>query len=162
LRNRNFGLSKELVVRGLFLGFLKTQRFIDTILKIVFGQRVSSRIIFKDGTDISFDTASYLLKKEGRLRSGPCAIVEGVIIRDAVGVLENHKPTWVNDINSKPMIFCNREHRGGMSNQWFKSCIDMECDTQPKEISYKNDEESMNIRAKHMSKYILEKKNLVY
>jgi hypothetical protein len=85
-----------------------------------------------------------------------------VIIRDAVGVLENHTPTWVNDISSKPSIFCNREHRGGMSSQWFRDCISAECDTQPKEISYKNDDESMRIRAKHMSQYILNKKNLVY
>jgi hypothetical protein len=156
-------LSKKLVVRGLFLGFLKTQRFIDIILKTVFGQRTSTRITFNDGTDISFDTASYLLKKEVRLRSGPCTILDGVIIRDVVGVIENHKPTWRYDPGSdRPVIFCTRGHHGGMSNEWFKGCLHNENDTQPREIGYTNDEESMEIRAKHMSQYILKKKNLVH
>lgn len=163
LKKISFGLSKSLVIKGLFLGFLKIQRFTDTILKTVFGQRTVTRILFNDGTYISFDKASYLLRKEGRLRSGPCGILDGVIIRDAIGVIENHKPTWVHDPGSnKPVLFCNREHIGGMRNEWFKGCINAECDTQPREIGYKNDDESMKIRAKHMAKYILDRKNLRY
>ena len=151
------------MIRGLFPGFLKIQRFIDILLKTVFGQRTSARISFKDGTYISFDRVSYLLRKEGRLRSGPCTILDGVIIRDAVGVIENHKPVWVHDVGSnKPVVLCHRERHEDMSNEWFKGCINAECDTQPKEIGYKNDEGSMRIRAKHMAKYILDKKNLVY
>ena len=151
------------MIKGLFLGFLKIQRFTDTILKTVFGQRTSARISFRDETYISFDRVSYLLRKEGRLRSGPCIILDGVIIRDTVGVIENHQPVWVHDVGSnKPVVLCNREHRGGMSNAWFQGCLHNENDTQPKEIGYKNDEESMRIRAKHMAKYILDKKNLVY
>jgi len=119
--------------------------------------------MFKDGTYISFDKAAYLLRKESQLRSGPCIILDnGVIIRDAVGVIENHKPIWVNIGSGKSTISCPLEHRGGMNSSWFKWCLNNECDTQPKEIGYKNDDESMRIRAKHMSQYILKKKNLVY
>jgi len=103
------------------------------------------------------------LRKEGRLRSGPCTILDGVIIRDAVGVIENHKPVWVHDIGSnKPVVRCHQERHEDMSNEWFKGCLHNENDTQPKEIGYKNDDESMKIRAKHMAKYILGKKNLVH
>ena len=117
-------------------------------------------MMFNDGTYMSFDKASYLLRKEGGLRSGPCVILDGVIIRDALGVIENHKPTWRHDPGSnKPVVFCNKEK--GMSNGWFRGCINAECDTQPKEIGYKNDDESMKIRAKHMSQYILKKKNVL-
>ena len=162
MKTIGFGLSNR-GRRNLFLGFSKIQIFTDTILKTVFGQRTSTQITFKDGTNISFDKASYLLKREGRLRSGPCAMVDGVLIRDAVGVLEGHKPVWIRDVGSdKPAIVCNPEHRGGMSNEWFRGCLAAECDTQPKEIGYKNDDESMKIRAKHMSQYVLRKKNLVY
>ena len=140
----------------------KIQRFTDIILKTIFGQRTSTRIKFKDGTYISFDEASYLLKREGKLRSGPCAMVKGVFIRDAVGVLEGHKPVWIHGNAGSNHLVCRLEHRGGMSNDWFRGCLHSECDTQPKDASYKNDDASMKIRAKHMSKYILTKKNLVY
>jgi len=102
------------------------------------------------------------LRKEGQLRSGPCVILDGRIIRNAVGVIENHKPVWMHDVGSnKPVVLCKRAH-GGMRNNWFRSCLHNESDTQPREIGYKNDAESMKIRAKHMSEYILTKKNLVY
>ena len=131
LKKLDFGLSKNLVRISIFLGFLKIQRFIDIILKIVLGQRIYSRISFKDETYISFDKVSYLLRREGRLRSGPCTILDGEIIRDAVGVIENHKPVLVHDIGlNKSVILCNRERHGDMSNEWFKGCINNENDTQ--------------------------------
>ena len=112
---------------------------------------------------MTFSKASRLLKKEGRLRSGPCVILDAGIIRDAVGVIENHKPVWVHDVGSnKQIVFCNREHNG-MANEWFRGCIYAEGDTQPREIGYKNDEDSMKIRAKHMSAYLGEyTNNIVY
>ena len=40
-----------------------------------------------------------------------------------------------------------------MSNQWFRECVYNEADTQPRDIGYKNDEDSMRLRSKYMSKY---------
>jgi len=107
---------------------------------------------FTDGTCMSFSQASSLLRKEDKLRSGPCVISDGIIIRDAVGVIENHQPIWGYDIGSKTQVLlCNPQHQ--MQNHWFRGCIHAEGDTQPKEVGYMNDLHSMKVRSKHMSKY---------
>ena len=128
-----------------------------------FGKRSSARISFRDGTYMTFSEASRRLKKEGLLRSGPCVILDGVIIRDTVGVIENHQPRLEYDSGSdKSVVHCYPEHNG-MKNEWFRICLYAEGDTQPKEIGYKNDEDSMKIRAKHMSEYLGEyTNNIVY
>ena len=111
------------------------------------------RISFKDGTSMSFFRASRLLRKEGKLRSGPCVILNGVPIRDAVGVIENHQPKWVLDGGSKKqVVLCNSQR--DMANSWFKWCIHAECDTQPREVGYQNNVDAYRIRSKHMSRYI--------
>ena len=110
------------------------------------------RMYFADGTHMSFSQASKLLRKEGKLRSGPCVILDGTIIRDAVGVIENHQPRWEYDIGSnKEVVRCISQRQ--MTNQWFRGCVNTESDTQPKEVGYMNDLHSMKVRSKHMSKY---------
>ena len=110
------------------------------------------QIYFTDKTHISFNKASKLLRKESRVRSGTCTFFQGEFIRDAVGVLENHKPKWEYDIGlNKKVMRCKFQRR--MSNQWFRECVYNEADTQPRDIGYKNDEDSMRLRSKYMSKY---------
>lgn len=122
-------------------------------IKFVFGVFFYPRIFFTDGTSISFFRASRLLTKAGKLCSGPCVILCGVPIRDAVGVIENHKPKWELDTwSNKQVVRCNPQRN--MQNSWFKWCIHAECDTQPREIGYQNNVDSYSIRAKHMSKYL--------
>ena len=78
------------------------------------------QIYFTDKTHISFNKASKLLRKEDRVRSGTCTIFQGEFIRDAVGVLENHKPKWEYDIGlNKKVMRCKFQRR--MSNQWLEN-----------------------------------------
>ena len=141
---------------------LQFSRLLDRILKFIFGQRIKCLINFTDGSTMSLDEASYLLKAEGKIVSGCCNIYpDGVVIRDAVGVLEDHHPMWMLTNNGTyKTIICNSTRR--ISNQWFKGSLHTEANTQPKEVGYSNDEDSMKIRSEHIAQYVLNKKNVVF
>ena len=102
-------------------------------------------IKMQSGKRITIEEASLKIYKEGKLCSGPCQMIDGEYVRDALGVIENHS----YDEQSK---HCHRED--AIENQWLRMVICDENATQPRAIGYKDDKESLERRAKHMATYL--------
>ena len=97
------------------------------------------------GKNMRIEEASLKIYKEEKLCSGPCHMIDGEFVRDVIGVIENH--SYVEGRGC-----CKREDT--IVDDWFRITLHDECDTQPRGIGYKNDEESLRKRAKHMATYI--------
>ena len=105
-------------------------------------------IHMKDGTSLSLEKAALDILTEKELRSGPCKMRDdGTLIRDAMGVIENH--TW-DGKQCVPGRFVKNEN--------FRISLFAHNDTQPSYIGYKNDPDSCKARSREMARWLMKKK----
>lgn len=108
-------------------------------------------MMMTDGKRQRIESASLDIYREGELCSGPCRIIDGKYIRSATGVIEGH--TWSGPLDKDGIVHCDRP--SSIQNQWLREVLNGQNDTQPRQVGYKNDEDSRKTRAKHMATWIM-------